>query len=175
MRDNRLKKLVNAALFAALICVSTIAVQIPSPMNGYVNPGDGFVLLAGYILGPVWGGAAAGLGSMLADLFTGYGHYAPGTLLIKGLMALLAGSFYRMGKGHSLSLRLLGGLLAEVFMVLGYFLYASLLLGRGLAAAASIPGNLMQAFVGLLISNLLLSLLQKSRVLEKLQPDKKQF
>lgn len=29
-------------------------------------------------------------------------------------------------------------------MVLGYFAYASMILGKGLAAAASIPGNIVQ-------------------------------
>lgn len=56
-------------------------------MNGFVNLGDCFVLLSGWLLGPWWGGAAGGIGSMLADLLLGYGHYAPGTLIIKGLMA----------------------------------------------------------------------------------------
>ena len=34
-------------------------------------------------------------------------------------------------------------------MAAGYFGYACLLLGRGLAAAASIPGNLVQGVIGL--------------------------
>ena len=34
-------------------------------------------------------------------------------------------------------------------MVLGYFAYASMILGKGLAAAASIPGNIVQAVFGL--------------------------
>ena len=87
MRDANIKKLVLAALMAALTYVATSIVQIPSPMQGYVNLGDCIVLLSGWILGPWWGAAAGGIGSMLVDLIGGYGHYAPGTLVIKGCMA----------------------------------------------------------------------------------------
>ena len=82
MTDMKLRKLVLAALFAALCTVMTMVIQVPSPMQGYVNLGDCFVLLSGWLLGPWWGAAAGGIGSMLADLLLGYGHYAPGTLII---------------------------------------------------------------------------------------------
>ena len=47
MRDVNIKKLVLAALMAALTYVATSIVQIPSPMQGYVNLGDCIVLLSG--------------------------------------------------------------------------------------------------------------------------------
>ena len=40
MTDMKLRKLVLAALFAALCTVMTMVVQVPSPMQGYVNLGD---------------------------------------------------------------------------------------------------------------------------------------
>lgn len=61
MRDANIKKLVLAALMAALTYVATSIVQIPSPMQGYVNLGDCIVLLSGWILGPWWGAAAGGI------------------------------------------------------------------------------------------------------------------
>lgn len=66
MNDKKIRKLVLAALLAALVCVATMVVQIPSPMQGYVNLGDCFVLLSGWLLGPWYGFAAGGIGSMLA-------------------------------------------------------------------------------------------------------------
>ena len=76
-----------------------MVVQIPSPLNWFVNLGDCFVLLSGWLLGPWWGAAAGGIGSMLADLLLGYGHYAPGTLVIKGLMALVGALVFKaLGK-----------------------------------------------------------------------------
>ena len=57
MSDKKVQKLVVSALMAALTYVATMVVQIPSPMNGYVNLGDCFVLLSGWLLGPWYGGA----------------------------------------------------------------------------------------------------------------------
>ena len=52
MSDKKIRTMVMAAVLAALACVATMVVQIPSPMNGYVNLGDCFVLLSGWLLGP---------------------------------------------------------------------------------------------------------------------------
>ena len=153
MSDRKLQKLVLASLFAALTAVLTMVVRVPSPMGGYVNLGDCAVLLSAWVLGPVYGGAAAGLGSMLADLL-GYPLYAPGTLVVKGLMALAAGWLFaklRSGNRSPLPALAASGLLGEAIMVGGYFLYeaAPFPVGLGLAAAANVPFNLIQGAMGL--------------------------
>lgn len=164
-------RLVLTALFMALCCVSTMVIQIPSPMQGYVNLGDCFVLLSGWILGPWLGALAAGVGTAMADVLLSYAHYAPGTLLIKTLMALICG-LIAMGAatGERGTLRrILGGIAAEAVMVAGYFGYACLLLGKGVAAAASIPGNVFQGSVGVVAAVALFALLQKSGALKLLR------
>ena len=62
----KLRKLVLAALFAALACGATMVIQVPSPIGGYLNLGDCIVLLSGWLLGPVYG-AAAGIVSNLVQ------------------------------------------------------------------------------------------------------------
>ena len=168
MRDANIKKLVLAALMAALTYVATSIVQIPSPMQGYVNLGDCFVLLSGWLLGPWWGGAAGGIGSMLADLLAGYAHYAPGTLVIKALMALAAALIFRKMAHNKTAAMVVSSFAAELIMVGGYFLYAMLLLGKGIGAAASIPGNLVQGAVGLVVSVILMGILRKTELDKKL-------
>ena len=167
MKDLRIRKLVFAALMAALTYVATMVIQIPSPMQGYVNLGDCCVLLSGWLLGPWWGGAAAGIGSMLTDLLNGYAHYAPGTLVIKGCMALVAALIVKAA-GKKPAGDVVGGVVAEAIMVAGYFGYAALLLGKGIGAAASIPGNLVQPAMGLVIGLVLFALLKGSKALDKL-------
>lgn len=168
MQDRKIRKLVLTALMAALCCVSTMVLQIPTPMQGYINLGDCFVLLSGWVLGPLHGAAAGGIGSMLADLLTGYAHYAPGTLVIKGMTALIAAAGYeRLGRGRAALLA--GGLVGEAAMVLGYFGYAGLLLGRGLAAALSIPGNAAQGLVGLAVGCALMQMLVRAGMTEKIK------
>lgn len=66
MNNNNLKRLVLAALFAALACVATMSIRIPTPgTNGYIHPGDAIVILSGVILGPVWGFLAGGIGGLI--------------------------------------------------------------------------------------------------------------
>ena len=70
--NTKTKKIVMAALTAALACVATMIIKIPSPLKGYLNLGDCIVLTAGWLLSPTYGFLAAGLGSALADVFSGY-------------------------------------------------------------------------------------------------------
>ena len=173
MTDSKIRKLVLAALMAALCTIMTMVIQVPSPMQGYVNLGDCAVLMSAWVLGPLYGGAAAGIGSALADLLSGYAHYVPGTFAIKLVMAVAAALIFRAAtkKGLSASSVLLGqiawGVVAEVIMVLGYFAYASLWLGKGLAAAASIPGNIVQGVFGLVAATVVYTVLSRSRAVVK--------
>ena len=96
MKGITTKKLVTTALFMALTMVATMFIRIPLPL-GYVNLGDAFIFLAVFILGPVCGAIAGGVGAGLADLF-GYITYAPGTLVIKAAMAIVAWLIYQILK-----------------------------------------------------------------------------
>lgn len=167
MKDARTRKLVLAALMAALTFVATTVIRIPAPTGGYVHPGDGMVLLCGWLLGPWWGGAAAGIGSMLVDLLGGYTAFVPGTLVIKFLMAMAAALLAKaLGKrpvGY-----VLGGLVGEALMVGGYFAYEAAVLRLGVGAAAGVPANAVQGGVGLVIGLVLMLLLKRGKALEKL-------
>ena len=60
------KKLVLSALFAALACVATMSIHIPTPgTGGYIHPGDAIVILCGVFLDPVSAFLAAGIGSCM--------------------------------------------------------------------------------------------------------------
>ena len=154
MKSN-VKKLVMTALFAALACVATMAIRIPTPgTGGYIHPGDAIVILSGIILGPACGFLAGGAGSALADLAGGYFFYVPITLVIKGLIALLSAVIYRKVASGSKRRYLgvaLGGITDIVLVAGGYFFCESFLYGIG-GAAASIPANLIQGTSGLIIS-----------------------
>ena len=158
MSHEKLMRLVLTGLMTAFVCAATMVIKIPTPNGGYVNIGDAMVLMSGWLLGPAYGFFAAGVGSGLADLFAGYGAYVPGTLVIKGCMALVAALLLRKG---SMRFAVVGSIVAEVIMVGGYFLYEGVLLGYGMAAAASVPGNLVQGSVSLVLGLLLYRGFQK--------------
>lgn len=172
MSDSKVYKLSVTALLTALTAVATMVIKVPTPVtNGYVNLGDIVVLLCGWTLGPVYGFFAAGVGSALTDLLGGYMAYVPGTLVIKGLMATAAYFLAFPGKGRrtvQFVARVISGIVAEAIMVLGYFAYEAALLGYGMAAAASIPGNVVQGVFGLVGGLALYALMAKSGVTKRL-------
>jgi len=93
MKGN-LKLLVYTALMAAFVFITTSIIQIPIPFtNGYIHAGDMCIFIAGILLGPLYGGAAAGIGSAMADFLGGYGHWVIPTLIIKTIMGMLIGYF----------------------------------------------------------------------------------
>jgi len=159
------KKLVMAALLAALVCLATYVVKIPSPFKGYLNLGDGIVLLAGWLLPLRYGFLAAGIGSALADLFSGYGIYAPVTFVIKGLMALMVGYGFTLlrAKMRPFAARLIPAVAAEVMMVAGYYLFEGVLYGFILSAVNILP-NAVQGAAGLVLGILLVKALEKSGI-----------
>ena len=154
--NSNLKKVVTTALFAALACVATMSIRIPTPgTSGYIHPGDAIMILAGVFLGPGWGFLAGGIGSAMADLLGGYFVYVPITFVIKGLISLISGLIYQKLGTTSKSRYtavILGGVVDIVLVAGGYFLCEAVFLYGFAASAASIPANIIQGVGGLIIS-----------------------
>ena len=165
--DMKTKKLVIAALMAALACVVTMIVKVPSPLKGYVNLGDCIVLIAGWILSPVYAFMAAAIGSAMADVFSGYVLYAPATFAIKGLMALVVCYGYKLcsKKLGDLLSRIISGILAETFMVLGYYVFEGFLYGF-IPSLVNIPANAVQGVAGLIIGVMLIKIFKGNKMLK---------
>lgn len=162
MKANQTRLWVMTALFAALGYVATRVLMVPSPTGGYMNLGDAVVLLGAFLLGPVYGAIAGGVGPALADLLSGYPAWVPGTLVIKALMGLTAAVLYR-GLGKKPWALVVCGTAAEAIMVVGYWLYDGLFIVGSLAgSAAGIPSNLAQAVFGIAVSTLLALALRKN-------------
>ena len=165
MTDTKIKKMVAGALFAALTCVATMVIRIPTPgTGGYVHPGDALVILAGIFLGPGMGFFAAGIGSALADLIGGYAIYIPITFAVKGLVALLAGFAYnKLGRDRKKPWAgvIVGGIGDILLVAFGYFLPEILLYGLAGAVASLIP-NAIQGVSGLAISLALYPVLSRA-------------
>lgn len=160
----RTKKTIIAALMASLACVATMIIKIPSPLHGYVNLGDAIVLLCGWVLSPAYGFFAAALGSALADLLSGYVAYAPATFAIKGVMTLCAFAFLKFQKKlGKLPSQIVGGICAEIFMILGYYLFEGVLYGF-LPSLVNIPANAVQGAAGVLVGLLLVKIFEKANV-----------
>ena len=146
-------------------------IKIPTLTGGYMNIGDGMVLLCGFILGPVWGTLAAGIGSMLADL-VGYPIYAVATFLIKALMAFVAYALAKLLKTFFKKNRfiayVIAGLASELIMVAGYFIFEAIFMSYGFGAIVSVLPNVVQGVVGIAVGTVLMVIFDKTKLIEKM-------
>lgn len=82
-------------LMGAMVFLATMFFKVEIPvgtdrtMIGFANV---FCILSGLLLGPVYGGAAAGVGSFLFDIVGGWFSSAPITLITKFFMAFICGA-----------------------------------------------------------------------------------
>ena len=140
MNDQSIRRLATAGVLAAAIFLLTAFVRIPIGA-GYLNLGDVGVFLAALLLPTGYAALCAGIGSALADLY-GYPLYAPVTLAVKALAALLFALLWRKLPGK---LRYLA-FLSVLLIPLGYFLFERI--AAGAYAWADLPWNLLQSVVG---------------------------
>ena len=177
--------IVAVAVFAALVFVgSVISVPVPAAFGmTRIHLGNIFCLLSGFMLGPVGGGLAAGIGSGLYDIII-YGDMlsAPFTLVFKGLLAgvcgLIAYAGHNRGENHELNIVAgICGSVTYMILYLGKSFAEGLLLGSemgtvltALATKALTSG--INAVIAVVVSvplyTVLRLALKKSGLLEKL-------
>lgn len=158
--NQNLRKVVLAALFAAMTFALTFTIKIPTPGGGYVHMGDAMIYLSACILPTPFAMLAAGIGGAMSDFAGGYTMYVIPTLLIKAFNAapFSAKSEKILTKRNSICV-----LLSGVITVVGYFGAKAILVAVSsagentsflqtlfqgntwIAAAGSIPENVVQA------------------------------
>lgn len=169
MKIKKIHKISLCAMFIALVFVATYLIAIPMPAVGYVNLGDAFIVLSAIILGPIYGAVCGGVGSMIADILLGYGIYAPATLVIKALMAIACYFVYKsalniLKRPFCLAL---GAIVAELVMVLGYFLFEGIFIVGFLGALLNVLFNLIQGGISIIVSNIIANVLFANKAIRK--------
>ena len=95
-------KIVTVGLLGALVFVSNyLSFPIPVPVGDIsrIHLGNVFCLLSGFVMGPVGGGLASGIGAALYDLTNpAYIASAPFTFLFKFMLAFVCGVIAHAGK-----------------------------------------------------------------------------
>lgn len=146
IKNTKIKKVTLTALLAALCVISTL-IYIPFSA-GFVNLGDCLMLLSGFMLGPLYGGIAAGLGSAAADLLLGYAIYTPATLLLKASGAAVFALIIRRHPGSRVT-RFWAALAAEAIVSVGYFLWELIIYAQVTTALVSALGSLVQSAIAI--------------------------
>ena len=165
LKQGNLKKMIVGAVFCALVFAAT-CILIPIGI-GNLNLGDGMLLVGAWLLGGPWAVVAAAVGAALADLASGYLIYAPATAIIKALMVVVAIVTERGLQRTRLKVgfrRVISAVCAELIMVSGYLVYEAFVIGIGAAALASVPINLLQGVLAVLVSMLSCRLLDKAGI-----------
>ena len=166
MKENKIYKLVLAAVFCALVFTMTF-ISIPAPSVGNINLGDCMVILSACLIGGWYGVFAGAVGSALCDLAGGYAIYAPGTLLIKALMVIVILLVRKLVLKNNKPLSLVvSGICAEIVMIIGYFIYEAFVLGYGMGAIMNIPFNAIQGVLNLIAAVVLFATLKKAGILK---------
>lgn len=151
MKNKTTRRICITALMAAVIYVFTAYIHVPSH-TGYTHVGDAFLYLAASLLPAPFAAAAGTIGAGLADLLSGYGMWAPGTVIIKALTA-----FCFTSKKESIvnKRNLLGIVPALILCVGGYYLYEAIITGNFTAPVLGIPGYLTQVALSAIVYVLL--------------------
>ncbi len=149
------KKLTLTAMFTALVYIGTMmAIPIPKT-SGILNLGDAIIIISSVILGPIPAAFAGAVGASLGDLTWGAIHYIPATFMIKGAMGFIIGYLARSKSMKSIRK---SAIIAEIFMVGGYFVYEllflNLLMGDGGFGYAifGVPFNITQGIVAVVVA-----------------------
>lgn len=152
-KKNPIFKIALVGVFGALVFVaSQISVPIPVAIGSVtrIHLGNIFCLLSGFVLGPLGGGLAAGLGSAIYDMTNpAYIASAPFTFAFKFIMAFVAGLVAtKLGKDKKvqISYNVVGGILGEVAYII---LYLSKAYIEGILA-----GSAPQAMIPTIITKL---------------------
>lgn len=156
---NKYRRLTYGGLMGALVFLGTYTLSFPIP-NGYLNLGDGIILISSILLGP-FAAVPAAVGSMLADLAAGFAIYAPFTFVIKALVALVP-AFLLRGKKLTWQTMILPFAMGELVMVAGYLLTDTILFDLG--GFAALPFNLLQGVFALIIGIVGSVMVLKSKV-----------
>ena len=187
MTNKTLYRMIFTALMAAIVYVTTmfLKVTIPTPAGPtMIKVGNVFCLLGGMLLGPLYGGLAAGIGSMLFDLSDPmFAPSAPYTLVFFFAMGCVCGLISHLGgaRGASVKKNVLGALAGAVaYYVLNIGKSILLLILAGsqpwaavVANSAKMATSLVNAAIAVVLSVLLakplMRALSKNGLLEKLQ------
>lgn len=119
--------LVDAVVFLVAVYAVTVATAVYQPATGgYFNLGEAVIYLAAIVSGPLTAAIAGGVGAALADLSTGYGIFAPGTLVIKFAEGYLAGVLVHRLRGRWLQAAGagVGAFYAALLMVFALYYWA---------------------------------------------------
>lgn len=153
----RTYQLIITSMLIALVFVATMLLNIKLPISangGLVHLGTAMLFIVSILFGPKKGAVAGAVGMGLFDLVAGWTLWAPITFIARGLQGYIVGKIaYSKGhNGNSLFYNLLGMIVSAPVMIACYYLGEAIIFKSWLIPAASIPGDIVQIVIGILVA-----------------------
>lgn len=149
--------LIMTALLVALVFVSTVFINIRLPISasgGLVHLGTAMLFIASILFGPKKGAIAGAIGMGLFDLMGGWALWAPITIVARGLQGYIVGkiAWSNGRKGSSTAFNITATIISIPLMVAVYYIGEVILYANWIAPLLSIPGDLVQNLLGIIIA-----------------------
>lgn len=148
--------LVVTSMLVALIFIATfINIRLPiAAYGGLVHLGTGMLFIASILFGPKKGAIAGAVGMGLFDLVGGWLLWTPITIIARGLQGFIVGSIaWAYGRrGESTTFNIMAMLISTPFMIATYYIGEAIIYGNWIQPLASVPGNVVQSIVGMMIA-----------------------
>lgn len=150
--NNQTKLLVLTALFTAIVTIMTfINLPLFGAQGGLIHLGYVALFPIAIIYGKRVGMIAGGVGMGLFDILSGWSAWAPGTLIIVGVIGYVVGAITERNK--SFLFMVIAMLIGSLISISGYFFYNAFIMGFGVESAlVSIAGDSLKVFASTAIT-----------------------
>ncbi len=160
------RDIAEAGLLIALVFIATRFINIRLPITstgGLVHLGNTMLFISAIVFGKKKGAIAGAFGMALFDLLSEWAIWAPFTFVVRGVMGYIIGSiaWANNKNGNNMSANIIAILISGVWMVFGYYITEMILYGNNVKAIASIPGNITQLVIGIVIGVPVAKILKK--------------
>lgn len=160
------RDLSESALLIALVFIATRFINIRLPLastGGLVHLGNTMLFISAIVFGKRKGAIAGAFGMGLFDLLSEWAIWAPFTFIVRGVMGYIIGTIAWSGnkKGESITTNIFAVIISGVWMIFGYYVTEMILYGNHAKAILSIPGNITQIVIGLIIGVPIAKVLRK--------------
>lgn len=149
--------LIITAMLIALVFVSTMLLNIKLPISangGLIHLGTAMLFISSILFGPKKGAMAGAFGMGLFDLVAGWTLWAPITFLTRGLQGYIIGkiAWSKDYNGNHFGVNLFAMIISTPPMLAGYYIGEAMIFKSWIIPAASIPGDLVQTAIGILVA-----------------------
>lgn len=157
------------AMLISLVFIATVFLNIKLPIKangGLVHLGTALLFIASILFGPKKGAIAGAAGMGLFDVVGGWLIWAPITIVARGVQGFIVGkiAWAKGRKGNNLILNIVAMVVSMPIMMAVYYIGEVILYNNWVAPLASIPGDIVQNMLGLIVAIPVCMLLKKAPI-----------